>query len=180
MAEDELDLPEDLLPPPRPVPAEHAGSGAISLGPWTAYSNLRRPPEVEGRPRSRDGTLLPCGLKCTARCRDGAKPFCASLSERQREVLLRSPGLMVKEAMAWRDERVADHVSKAVRRVAQNHAREMSELASAHEAEATRAAGQHAAALRDKDREMNWILAWFAGSLLLCLVLLTLLLGATH
>lgn len=71
--------------------------------------------------------------------------------------------------MHWRDERVTAHVNQVASKIQHNH--EQALLAEA---------AKHAGAIRERDRELNAVLAWLAGALLLCLVLLAALLGATH
>lgn len=90
-----------LVPPPRKLISEVPG-GVVHLG--TVDSYLHRSISLDGNPRSKDGTVLPCGVRCTARCIDSKSPFCATyLSDRQRKVLLHAPGLMVREAIQQRD-----------------------------------------------------------------------------
>lgn len=88
-----------LVPPPRQMPPEATTtSGAYTVGSVSDYVG-NRGPHADGQPRSRNGTVLPCGIQCTARCADAKRPVCEDFNERQRQVLLRAPALVVREAM---------------------------------------------------------------------------------
>ena len=100
-----------VVPPPAPPPT----TGTVKLGTVASFLGCHTP-SLDGQPRSGDGTVLPCGIRCTARCADSRRPFCSILNDRQRKVLLHAPALMVREALQLRDNesRMHDQTKEAL------------------------------------------------------------------
>lgn len=96
---------EGPIVPPPPVQKPQEGVYISSRESPPAPSTVRVVGQVQRRSPLDIGDQVkqPCGLRCTARCDILARPFCAGLNERQRQVLLHAPGLMVREAFQLRN-----------------------------------------------------------------------------